>query len=392
MAMRPYLTGLSSCDHALLLNISKLGVALLETRQSSTLDEQRALFVDKLHRASFMKNSHMVDCLKLEKQFTDFYGERLLGFLFSTIEQGSVHNWLRETIKVRVGSHHPLRRVLIENFFDNCVSAAPVKLTIRSGPWLCKNPAADHFGTPTITSYTVLRHHKLGSRAGRFLCACGYEFTARLDDIDASGQPVKMRITRYGDVFSKKVRELVAKGYRHTTVAKMLSVSLPIVRRILAGFDRRRSHNGTHHLARKMRLSKVSRTPTVTKSTRKGLVDWAARDEKICEQARQAAAKIAAYEPPQRVTMAAIANLLHNRSLYVQLRDKKLPKTAAALTLLTESVESIQCRRAQWAYEHWPAEVPLAAWRLRLRARIALNKSSSAVIQFVEKLAKEGQR
>ncbi|WP_176060982.1 TnsD family Tn7-like transposition protein [Paraburkholderia sp. BCC1876] len=390
MATRPYLNGLSSREQASLLNISELGVALLEGRLSNTLDEQRALYLDKLHRAGFMKNSHMVDCLKLDEKFKEFYGSRLLGFLDSEFEEGYVHNWLRETVKVREGNHHPLRRMLVTHFLDDCVNRTLDKVTICSGPWRCKNPAADHFGTPTITSYTILRHHKLGKRAGRFLCECGYEFTARLDDIDEAGQPVKMRVTKYGDVFAKKVHELVGKGYPHTAVARMLGVDLKIARRILAGADRRRSHNGTNQLARKMRLSMIGRTSRATKGAYKGPVDWAARDEEFSAQARQAAAKIEAIEPPQRVTKTAIKKLMDNRSLSIQLRDEKLPKTTAALALLTETVEAIQCRRAKWAYEHWPAELPLTAWRLRQKARVGLNESSSAVIKFIDKLVNEG--
>ena len=351
MATRPYLIGLTSREQALLWNISELGVALLQRRPSRSQDEQQVLFLDKLHRAGFMKNSYMIDCLKLDREFKDFYGDNLLRILHSEIEEGCVHNWLRKIVKARKGSPHPLRRLLAMHFLDESVNSACDRgTTICRGPWLCKNPASDHFGTPTITSYTILRHHKFGNRAGRFLCGCGYEFTARLDDVDAAGQPVKMRVTKYGDVFVKKVHELVGKGYRHTTVAKMLGVDFKIVRRMLSGPGGRRSHNGTSQLAQKMRSKFVDRISRGRTRSEKGRVDWAARDEWLSEQVRQAAAKIAAYEPPQRVTRAAIKHLIGARSLSIRLAKEKLPKTAVLLPELVETVEAIQFRRVKWVH------------------------------------------
>lgn len=389
MATRPYLNGLSSHEQELLLSISELGVALLKARLSDTLDEQRVLQLDKLHRTGFMKNSHMVDCLRLDMEFRDFYGDRLLKFLHSEIDEGYVHNWLRECVKVRVGNHHPLRRILVTCFLDDCAARSPDAVIICSGPWLCKNQAADHFGMPTITNYTILRHHRLGRRAGRFSCGCGYEFTARLDDVDAAGQPVKLRVTKYGDIFTKKVHELVGKGYSHTAVARMLNIGTGIVSRILVG-RRRTTYNGTPELTSKMRLSIIGRTSRVAKSSDVRRVNWVERDERFSELARQAAATIAACEPPQRVTGIAIKRIIGSRSLTNQLREKKLPKTAAALTQTTETVEAYQCRRAKWVYEHWPADLPLTSWRLRQKTRVGLNEASPAVIEFIDKLVSKG--
>ncbi|MCG5076243.1 TnsD family Tn7-like transposition protein [Paraburkholderia tagetis] len=390
MATRPYLTGLSDREEALLLKISELAVALLKGQSSSTLDEHRALYLDKLHNAGFMRNSHMVDCLEFESEFKAFYGGRLLGLLHSDFKMGYIHSWLREYVKVRVGTHHPLRHVLLTNFLDESADRNHNKVAIRSGPWQCKNPAADHFGLATITSYTILKHNKVGSRAGRFLCGCGYEFTARLDKVDDKGQPVKMRVTRFGEVFAKKVHELVGAGYPHTTVAKMLGVNLRIARRILSGADRRRSHNGTSQLTRKMRLRMIRPDTITSTSTSKGPIDWAARDKKCSEKVREAALKITASTPPQQVTRAGIKRFIGDRSLTTKLRDNKLPETATALALLTETLEAFQCRKAKWVYDHWRAEVPLTAWRLRKEARVTLGKASPAVIEFIERLINDG--
>jgi hypothetical protein len=80
-----------------------------------------------------------------------------------------------------------------------------------------------------------------------------------------------------------------------------------------------------------------------------------------------------------------VKRLLGNR-LFVQLRSGKLPKTSELLQQVAETLESIQCRRARWGYERWPADVPLTGWRLRHKVGVRPGKESSATIELIDQL------
>ncbi len=387
MMTRPYLPILSRADEALLMKISELGVSVLNERRCLTLEQQKFLYRDSLRRAGFMKNSEWVDNVPLSREFNSFYGTEVLRLLHSNVEEDSVHSWLRRVIRTQEGCNTTVHRLLLEHFLASCVSENRTRQVMTQGPWLCQNPIAEHHGKPTITRYTLTKGQAGKARAGRFACSCGYEFTARLSEVDASGQPVKMYVTKHGDTYVAKVKELAEAGFPHTRIARMLNMGLRTVRRMLDGVIARRSHNGTGLLAQVMRAKQAGAILKIGEGLDDSpFVNWASRNELLREKVLEAANQLRMIEPPQRITKAAIMKIVGHRSFAVQLRDGMLPRVEDALRQSVETVDAIRCRRVRWLYETWPSDIPLTAWRLGHLAGVRSGQARGEAVALISRL------
>ncbi|WP_168792746.1 hypothetical protein [Paraburkholderia aromaticivorans] len=92
----------------------------------------------------------------------------------------------------------------------------------------------------------------------------------------------------------------------------------------------------------------------------------------------KAAIQLRSMEPPQRITKAAIMQIVGHRSFAVHLRDGRLPRVEDALQQSVETVESIQCRRVRWFYQRWPSDIPLTVWRLGHEAGVQSGRTRGA--------------
>ncbi|MFC0695614.1 TnsD family Tn7-like transposition protein [Paraburkholderia humisilvae] len=388
MPTRDYVVGFSDRDEELLWKISERGVRLLEERRSFTLEEQRSTYREGLRRNGFMRNSDMVDNRNLSREFKNFYGSRVLQFLKCEVDETSSYSWIRKVIRAQEGCHTPIRHLLVEIFLESCGANGTRRPVMPAGPWRCQNPTAEHYWEPTITKYSLGKTRRNARPAGRFLCSCGYEFTARLGELDSTGQPVKLYVTKHGHVFSEKVKALAGDGVPRSRIASQLGVGLATVRKMLGGETRRRSHNGSSESALKMRSRKPELTSTkvLQEERQSASINWAYYDVQLCEQVRNAAAKLASIQPPQRVTKASIMKFVGSRSFAIQLRDGKLPLTADVVSQSVETVESIQCRRVRWLYENWPTGIPRTPWRLAHRAGVHAHRSRDATAKLIDEL------
>ncbi|WP_322005171.1 TnsD family Tn7-like transposition protein [Paraburkholderia tropica] len=384
MTVRECLCDMTEYDSEVLLGLSERAVRLL-FEMRGTVVQQRTEMRSLLSRAGFLKGSDRLDFVRFSEAFRMFYGSGVLGRLSSEFDDAYLHSWPRDTLKFRTGTHHPMRRLLIEHFLESYLAGCHEGVQIGCGPWLCQNPAAEHFGRPTIERYTILRHHKLGARAGRFLCSCGFEFTARLDAADARGQPIKMRVTQYGGTMTSKIQVLARNGYSPSKTARLLGVPLPAVKAILAGgTDGRRS--GDEETARRMRDSVGQHRVRKTCTSYREHVDWSVVDDDLCQRVQAAEKEILSRRPPTRVTKVAIRRLVGDKRLASAGSSRHLPKTVGALSSAHESGDQIQCRKARWVYEHWPDDKPVTAWRLRHIVGVKSGSRRVAVAELIDRL------
>jgi hypothetical protein len=290
--------------------------------------------------------------------------------------------------------HHTLIRLLIES-----LPLTEANNPFGSGPWLCRNPLAEHRGQPVVMD--CMQHEEGGEIIGVFRCSCGYAFSS------APEPGSRAKILDLGPLFKARLCELVATGNNLRCTAKALHVDPNTVLRYvtllgletpwnarpmrakLPATDREAmraawtdGHAAAPDLPRQQLRSTIpavyawlyrndrewlgAQPPVASNSVfNKPRFDWAARDTTTAEALRQEAALLFDQTPPQRVTRLTLEVALGQRG-WLEKRLHKLPLCVLALAELTESLDDYQCRRIVWAAEEMRRlEQPVQAWRLR---------------------------
>ena len=100
----------------------------------------------------------------------------------------------------------------------------PVKDTgttyFGSGPWLCRNPLADHFGEATIRDPVFNTIY--GHVTARFPCSCGYIYTQKRR---SDGSKDKPRLYRFGETLRPILLHALASGWTPTWTARLVGIS-----------------------------------------------------------------------------------------------------------------------------------------------------------------------
>lgn len=95
--------------------------------------------------------------------------------------------------------------------------------------------------------------------------------------------------------------------------------------------------------------------------TSKDRVNWSLLDQSYARQLRAAATQLRALAPPRRLTLTSMEQAMSRRDWLLK-RCSKMPKSVAAASSLTESVEHFQHRRARWCAERLEADPNLDFW------------------------------
>jgi hypothetical protein len=135
--------------------------------------------------------------------------------ILDILPDAAANDWLvnitRKHRKAFAPLHHILIRLLIES-----LPLVEASNPFGPGPWLCRNPLAEHYGQPVITDCKL--HEEGGKTIGVFRCSCGYAFSTAPE----SGSRAK--ILDLGPLFKKRLRESVAAGTSLNSTARVLHV------------------------------------------------------------------------------------------------------------------------------------------------------------------------
>jgi hypothetical protein len=167
-----------------------------------------------------------------------------------------------------------------------------------------------------LTEYTMIVEVEGRQRSCRFSCSCGYIFAARLGDVDANGQPVKLRVIEYGEAFADHARALVASGMPRIAVCRRLGFDRKALRRMLAYRLPMRSPSNEYGTT----SSRPRRTAREPDTEKQSLRDWGVRDADLCIKIPHTVSQILAIDPSIRVTISEISRRLNLRSLDMILR------------------------------------------------------------------------
>lgn len=320
-------------------------------------------------------------------------------------------NWVTRLLSKRQADdlQHPICHILLliflncnlEEVFNHFIEYKP----FGEGPWPCLNRAVGHYKEPLIASYRILPGAKKfrGKPRGIFSCDCGFTY-ARVGPDDKETDRFTFTIVQsYGATWEARLRELWGnKSFGTEMIARELGVSVVTLKRRVVSMELRfpryaRGHNGGNDIHGRYKLRRepkksllerkkkewlsltsanpqIGRTelsksapslysylsntdpnwlmrhsPPRKQSTPKPrTLDWTKEDTILAAAVVAAIVQINGIEPPRRVTIEAIADLVgHSSRLRKHL--KKMPRTASIIDSHLESLEAFHVRRVNWA-------------------------------------------
>lgn len=391
MHMHSYLPALSFSEENILLQLSKLGKQLLTRGFLEEVNIKTSDLYERMaNRSKGVGGS--IDYSSLSTEFVDFYGLELLELLISENSLKAVDTWLRFFFSPGSRTNIPIRHLLLHHFLEMSDGQPKHVYRLSPGPWACQNPLAPHFGQPTISEYRIPR--RAATRCGAlFACSCGFEFVGRIDDVDKSGQPVRVRVTKLGEIFEEKVKELMGGGMSTFTIANKLGMSrATIYRNFSRPKTRKRPGADPSQDASAQQVQLRGRPKQQHGMKRRPIVDRTATDIELSQRVLLAARKLAALTPPKRVTAGALARAIGDTAMLVHVYRGVLPKTKRSLEEVVEDAEAFQCRRVRWVFDQWPLDRALTASALRYKSRINPKSAKPAAEALIQELTSVGHR
>jgi Tn7-like transposition protein D/TniQ len=390
--------------------------------------QYRSLLIDR----EYANSNGRVRRVQLDRDFRLFYSEELLTLLDSGLEENSDSQWLSEVTRKHHKSFHPIRHLLLIRFLTNSVDRFfTTKYQYQpfgKAPWICLNPAANHYRQPAITDLRISHCLENKRPLGVFSCECGMIYCRTGPDESEEDLYKIGKIIEFGELWQQRLRELVEQqklGLR--AIAKELKVDARTVKRYVSNL-KLESHWEKRAVAvesiklivtesvdrslvveqhKEQWIALQQQYPNLTKTELRKLapaiytqlyrhdrdwlkgnspalqqpkatnerVDWVNRDLEVLDRVKLAVAAMLKAEKPQRLTISGIGKAIGLLALLEQHLDL-MPMTGDYLATVMESIEDFQIRRIRWAMgELDRRREPLVSWRVMRLAGLGGNIS-----------------
>lgn len=118
-----------------------------------------------------------------------------------------------------------------KKIFDQKVIRQP----FGAGPWPCLNSASEHLGQRLITAVEVSMktRRRLRVPLGTFRCSCGFAYSRVGPDKSELDQYHIDEYVSFGELWEKRVRELISAGKAAGSIAASLDISKRILEKQL---------------------------------------------------------------------------------------------------------------------------------------------------------------
>jgi Tn7-like transposition protein D/TniQ len=400
--------------------------------------QYRSLLIDR----EYANSNGRVRRVRLDRDFRLFYDREMLALLDSSLEENSDANWLFDLLCKHRKSFHPIRHLLLIRFLtgsvDRFFTTKYQYQPFGKAPWICLNPAADHYRKPVIIDLKISHCLENKRPLGVFSCDCGMIYCRTGPDESEEDLYKIGKIIEFGELWQQRLRELVEQqkfGLR--AVARELKVDTRTVKRYVSNL-KLESHWEKRAVppiaentsvddiqsvdrslipapqqeywtnlqlqypdATKTELRKLSpatyawlyrhdrdwlngnspalQQPTATNER----VDWVKRDLEVLDRVKLAVDAMLKVEKPQRLTISGIGKEIGLLALLEQHLDL-MPITGDYLATVMESIEDFQIRRIRWAIEELDRrKEPLVSWRVMRLA--GLRKDYSKLVSCIIK-------
>ncbi|WP_026074656.1 TnsD family Tn7-like transposition protein [Brevibacillus massiliensis] len=359
--------------------------------------------------------SGKVDQAKLQRDFIQYYGNEFLGRLQSSL-RGEFH-WLAAMVRKHRKSFFSLRHLLLMNFLgislEEMFEQDEQYKPFGDGPWLCLNPAAEHYQQKVITDLTISTCEITKEVIGTFACSCGFVYTRRAGESD---QNKKSRVKQYGEVWEQACLRLANESLSLREIGRRLHADPMTVKNHIRGKEvkdgrrnSQRERDRTEWLSLQQQHPNLSKTELrklnsalyarlyrndriwldkhspkpSKKKTRNNRVDWNQRDLEVLAKVQDAVSQILESNgKPKRLTVGRIAAIAGVRALLERHLDR-LPETKKYLEKTVESEKQYRWRKIQWAMaELKRQDEPLQEWKV---LRIAGIRKEHAPMEFFRK-------
>lgn len=341
----PVIGDVSEAELAGLTDIARAAVQLLVRPPDATEhDERRDAYRRQLYEVGLMRSAHRMDVARLHQAFRERWGripELVPGLeIIAKPEQ----SWLTAMIGARSRAMHPIKHIMLIGMLDGAVR---VDLPFGPGPWLCRNPVADHVGRAVIHAVTV--RHACGMTYGDFACPCGYLYSVTRAADGTLGSP---RYRSFGSSFVPALIAAIDRGDGLRLAARLLGLDPKTLMReaAIAGIDLPWTTAASGRVpAVTPKIAQAARAPSPPRRAR-ARRNWFAIDVRLARSARLSARLILAEEPPVRVTFAEVERRIARRDWVVK-RGSKLPATVEAIAGAVEDVDQFRWRRLRRCVE-----------------------------------------
>jgi len=361
-----------------------------------------------LNREGYVKSNGTIDQMQLEKDFIKTFETNLLTSMQSMPSGVDGDCWLRAITRKHRKSFHPIRHLLLIHFLGESVDTIEQYANKRYSPfgeepYLCLNPAAEHYLQPVITNLKVTRCKDSKRPVGTFSCACGFVYSRKGPDKAKEDKTKIGRIKVFGDTWLNKLHQLVE---REKLSYKACSRILKVDTKTIIKYSRQ-SHrnliNKESNIKADMKqkwLDLIVQFPTLSRTelrkrdpalymriyrddrdwlkkhpsyikvsvANNNRVDWVKRDLLMLEKVKKVVADLKTQEKPVKITVNSIGKEINQRSLLEQKADK-LPLTMAYIESVKESVTDFQKRRINWSVKQLRDE-ELDFWKIVRKAGI----------------------
>ncbi|KPV44036.1 TnsD family Tn7-like transposition protein [Alicyclobacillus ferrooxydans] len=412
--------------------ISKITI-LLEDDELSTKYRMLVDNVDKLLNSSYANRpmewfaNHYVARLKeiglanvhghvrqveFRREFLSYYGEPFLEVMQSSVSERD-DNWLNAMVRKHRKTFHPIRHLLLMQFLgislDDMFVNDPQYQPFGTSPWLCLNPAADHYLQPVVEDMSIRYDSKVKRAIGTFLCSCGFVYARKGPDTSIDDKYRIGRIKAFGSVWEQKLGEFLKEDLSLREIARRLHVDVNTVKKYadlpqqdckatsspvpddlrkrqrhawseLVRLNEQKSRTELRHMNKALytwlyRNDKswlIAHSPKPKRVITTNLrVDWGKRDEEILALVGTEVTRILTSDgKPERISISRIGKRIGYLSL-LEKHLKKMPKTKSYLESVKENVEDFQMRQIRWAMQEIEREgQDLQWWRIVRKAGI----------------------
>jgi hypothetical protein len=206
------------CDTPYLYYIAQCSYQLLSTKSnfSINLNQLNCRYKEKLKSLDMLTATGRIKFKELIPRFIEYYGYDFLMQIGSTIDSDKQDTWFHKILRNAGDINHPIRHIIIHIFLNiDITSTIQYKYTefeykpFGSGPWVCLNKAATHFGEEVITICNITRCSNTGKPVGTFTCSCGFIYSRRGPDHCNEDRMKIGRIKDFGKVWKDKLQELL---------------------------------------------------------------------------------------------------------------------------------------------------------------------------------------
>ncbi|GMO01636.1 TnsD family transposase [Parageobacillus thermoglucosidasius] len=414
-----------------LLQIARECEALALGGVDIDLVQLHSLYKFLLFEKGFVTVKGNVNQRKLAEQFQNYYGTEVLRLLQSEVNYHNPSCWLKAITRKPRKAFHPIRHILLINFLGETlqsISNSNIKanLPFGIGPYLCLNRASEHYGEAIIPKVEITFCQKTKRPIGTFRCKCGFHYSRKGPDTRREDKYKIDRIKQFGDIWIKKLHQLIRKdGLSYRAAARILGVDTKTVikySRVDNDLDKDKHYQTNSKKNELMKrewlmhiednsglsitklrelkpalyawlyrhekewLLKVS--PKHNRHKYRNLrVDWDKRDKEIADEIKEVVKYILKQEPPIRITVSRVGNMIKRRSLLEKHLDK-LPRSKDILKQYIENIDDFQIRRIQYAVRHLKEKnEEIKEWKIRRIAGLR-NNLSARVENFLEQVVK----